>query len=98
MRLWPCGTARSFTWADSTSSKRKAGLELLQASLLTSHQPMRLVAVIVTLVMFVISMAAVVVRPSSVVVRSVIWITPVIAVIAARIITLTWISVVAVPV
>ena len=60
--------------------------------------PALLVAVIVILMMLVGSMAAVVVRPSSVI-RSVIWRTPVIAVIATWVITIvSRISVVAVPV
>jgi hypothetical protein len=54
---------------------------------------MLLVAVVITLVMFVISMP--VVGPTTVVIRSVIWITPVIA---AWVIAITRISVVAIPV
>ena len=58
--------------------------------------PSVLVAVVIMPVMLVISIAAVVVRPSSVVIRSVIWIP---AVIAARVITvISRISVVAVAV
>lgn len=71
--------------------QKKAGLELLQASQL---QLCVLVAV-VTLVILVISVTAIV-RPS--IIRAVIWITPVIAIIASRIIAISWISVVAVPV
>ena len=77
--------------------EKKAGLELLQASQ-PSHEPHALVAVIVMPMMLVNSMAAVVVRPSGVVIRSVIWRPPVIAVIAARIVTVVSRISVAVPV
>ena len=74
---------------------KKAGLELLQASHLTSHQSYALVAVVIMLIMLVSSMAPIIVRLSSVVRRSVRWIA---AVVAARVvpIPISRISVVAV--
>ena len=50
------------------------------------------------LVMLLISMAAVVVRPPTIIRRSVVWITTVVAVIAARVITIpiSWVSIVTV--
>jgi len=53
-------------------------------------------AVVIMLPMLVSSMAAIVVRPSTVVRRSVIWITTIVA-IAAWVIPVSWISVVAIP-
>ena len=81
---------------DNSRLEKKAGLELLQASQ-PSHERHALVAVIVMPMMLVNSMAAVVVRPSGIV-RSVIWRTPVIAVVAARIVTVVSRISVAVPV
>jgi cytochrome c oxidase assembly factor CtaG len=72
---------------------KKADLELLQASQLTSRQPPLLVAVVIMLIMLVRSMAAVVVRASTVVRRSIIWITAVVVVVAAWVIPISWISV-----
>src|SRR5262245_4574864 len=76
---------------------KKLAWNRFQASQLNAHQPCALVMVVITLVMLVIAFSAVVVRPTSTVICSVIWITPVIAVIAARIITIS-ISGIAVPV
>jgi hypothetical protein len=52
-------------------------------------------AVVIMLTMLVSSMAAIVVRPPTVVRRSVIWITPIVAV-AAWVIPVSWISVIAI--
>src|SRR5262245_6471244 len=77
-------TARSFTWADSASGKRRLAWNCSKPASQLYHHSMRLVTVVImTLVMLVVSM----VRPPSVI-GSVIWVTPVIAVIAAWVITI----------
>ena len=64
-----------------------------------AHTNLFALIAVVTLVMFVISIAAVVVRPPSVVVSSIVWVAPVIAIVATRVIpVISRVSVVAVPV
>jgi hypothetical protein len=69
---------------------KKAGLESLPSQRIEPHaNPTSLVVVItMMLVVAVNSVAAVVVRPPSVVIRSIIWRTPIIAVIAARVVSI----------
>jgi hypothetical protein len=77
---------------------RKGWLGIAPSQPINPHiNPAFLVAVVIMLMMLVSSIAPVV-RPPSVVGRSVRWITAVVAVIAARVIPISRISVVAVPI
>jgi hypothetical protein len=76
---------------------KKGWLGIAPSQPINPHiNPAFLVAVVIMLMMLVRSIAPVVVRPPSVVIRSVIWITAVITVVAARVIPITRVSVVAV--
>jgi hypothetical protein len=78
---------------------KKGWLGIAPSQPINPHiNPALLVAVVIMLVMLVTSIAPVVVRPPSVVGRSVRWITAVVAVVAARVIPISRISVVAVPI